>query len=141
MQWLQVRSIVLLILCSCVSLIWSVLKRMIFIASFLFLMFDVCWWKSRILLCNWMLLVVIHVSFHSFFVTLLQWIIWFSQRRWLRLLVNEETVTSFAATSAFSFPSILWCAGIQMISFCVRLVVVQFLDGDYQLVILVIRFR
>ena len=63
-----------------------------------------------------MLLVVFHVLFHSFFVIFLQWIIWSSQGigRWLSLLVSEGTVASFAAASAFSFPSIPWSAGIQM---------------------------
>ena len=116
LQWVQVDGVAFLILCSCDSLVWPVHKSVIIIPSFLVLKFDVCWWKSWILLCNWVLLVVFHVSFHSFFATLLQWIIWSSQGigRWLRLLVSEGTVASFAAASAFSFPSIPWRAGKQM---------------------------
>ena len=50
-----------------------------------------------------MLLVVIHVFYYSFAVDYL-----FFKRigRWLLLLAGEETVASFAAASAFSFPSI-----------------------------------
>ena len=42
------------------------------------------------------------------FATFLQWFIRSSQGigKWLRLLVSKGTVASFAAASAFSFPSI-----------------------------------
>ena len=83
-----------------------VFRRVIITSSFLLLKFDVCWPKFWI---RWLLLVVFHfVLFHSFFATLLQWIIWSSQGigRWLRLLVSEATVASFAAASTFSFPSV-----------------------------------
>ena len=62
-----------------VSLVWPALRCVIIIPSFL-LLFDVYWWKSRIFLCNWVLVIVIYVLFHSFFITFLQWIIWSSQR-------------------------------------------------------------
>ena len=81
LQWVQVSGINFSILCSRVSLAWGqVLGRVVIIPSFLLLNFGVCWWKSWILLCGWVLLVVFHVLFHSFFVTLLQWItVTFSQ--------------------------------------------------------------
>ena len=103
LQWLQVRGVFFIILCSCVSLIWPVLRCVIIIPSFLLLKFSVCWWKPRILLYSWVRLVVIHVLFRSFFVNFLLWIIWSSHGigRWLRLLVSEETVASFTAASAF----------------------------------------
>ena len=103
LQWVQVGGVVFLILCSCVSLVWPVLRRVVIIPSFLLLNFGVCWWKSWILLCSWVLLVVFHVLFHSFFATFLQWIIWSSQGigRWLPLLVSGGTVASFATTSTF----------------------------------------
>ena len=99
LQWVQVVGAVFLILCSCVSLVWPVLRRVIIIPSFLLLKFGVCWWKPWILLCSWVLLVVFHVLFHSFFCYFFQWIIGSSQGigRWLRLLVSEGTVASFAA--------------------------------------------
>ena len=71
LQWVQVGGVVFLTLCSCVSLVWPVLGLilLIIISSFLLLKFGVCWWKSWILLCSWVLLVVFHLLFHSFFTT------------------------------------------------------------------------
>ena len=95
LQRVQVGGVVFLILCSCVSLVWPILRRVIIIPSFL-LNFGVCWWKSWILLCSWVLFhVVFHVLFHSLFATFfLQWIIWSLQGigRCLPLLVSGGTV-------------------------------------------------
>ena len=92
LQRVQLGGVVFLILRSRVSLVWPALRRVIITPSFLLLKFGVCWWKSWILLCSWVLLVVFHVLFHSFFATFFsQWIIWSSRwiGRWLRLLVRE----------------------------------------------------
>ena len=76
LQWVHVGGVVFSILCSRVSLVWPVLSRVIIILSLPLLKFGVCWWKSWILLCSWVLLIIFHVLFHSFFATFLQWIIY-----------------------------------------------------------------
>ena len=62
-MWVIVSGVVFQILCSCVSFVRSVLRRVIIIPSFLLLKFGVCWLKVLNTLCNWMLLVV-YCSIH-----------------------------------------------------------------------------